>query len=141
MCLVQCSHISGTCRRPMSAQLCLLHTVCVLCCATSISTQLYVHAPVSAPLCACGTVATCIPVHLCITSSSLYTSASFCQHITRLSLSVLAPSACQWLHLLYCIHTSLMSVHLYICAKATPILSCLISSDSLYSPYSLYSSL
>jgi hypothetical protein len=84
----------------------------VLCCATSISTQLYVHAPVSAPL---VHVALSLLVYQCICASILpiypvFTSVHL-SYITRLSLSVLAPSACQWLHLLY--------LHPYISCQCT----------------------
>jgi hypothetical protein len=127
--------------RPMSAQLCL-HSVCVcpLLCYEYINTTLrprtsqcttLVHVALSLLVYQCICASILLPIYQCF-----FTSVHL-SYITRLSLSVLAPSACQWLHLLYLHPYISMSVHLYICAKATPILSCLISSDS-YMVYIAY---
>jgi hypothetical protein len=142
MCLVrQCSHISGTQKAYVSPALspyCLRYVLLLLRVYQHNFTSTHQSVHHSS---ACGTVATCIPVHLCINTLSPYTSNFTSVHlsyITRLSLSVLAPSACQWLHL-YFASIHLMSVHLYICASAILIPSRLISSDKLYGLYSLYS--
>jgi hypothetical protein len=117
-------------------------TVCGMSFATSISTQLYVHAPVSAPLLCmwhCRHLYTSASVQINTLShipGKFYVSALVVHH--PFVLSVLAPSVhASGCICCICIHISCQCTCIFVLGY--PILSCLISSDSLYGLYSLYS--